>query len=208
MDNTHLWEVLYLQSEFTGETLCNDCLHIYLENLIFHCCFLLCWSSLVAHRAPDGLDELISPPSDFPWKLLQLVAHTTASALWPEAFKETSLMRPGFLTEKKKSEGRNHFFKKIDLWVVRKVGSEGPLPSFFHMKIISEHRSKLSWWIQAGQKHGQVSPWLTHPCPGRAGPAQGCHLNPGAAFSWRAFCSNSCLKRSASLLILLIGVLS
>lgn len=110
MDNTHFWEFLCLQSEFTRESLCNDCFHIYLENLTFHCCFLPHWSSLVAHRAPGGFNELISPPLDLPSKLLQLVAHTTASALSPEAFKEASLLRPGFLIGKKEFEGRNYLF--------------------------------------------------------------------------------------------------
>lgn len=43
---------------------------------------------------------------------------------------------------------------------------------------------------------------LIQACPGSTGHTHGCHLNPAAAFSWRAFCGNAHLKRSSCLLIL------
>lgn len=66
--------------------------------------------------------------------LLQLAAHTAAPSLSPETLKETSLLRPEFLTQRKKIEvDKGHFPNHFSLSLSRetKRGQKKALLLFF-----------------------------------------------------------------------------
>lgn len=92
------------------------------------------------------------------------------------------------------------FFK--NLWVVKQIGSERHPPFFFPCEDYLWTQEQTQSVDPSGAKTQTGFSMLTHPCAGRADHAHGCHLSPGAAFSWRAFCGNSHLKRSSCLLLL------